>query len=926
MDFSKRNNTGNFIIRSPEISYWSQNTNTRDFRGNERGFSSHSARKCESRNDYSWRQNGRVSDVSMRSVTPVKTGNSFYDNGSFGKQSNPNPFSKNSTSRENQFASKQNFLNDNQSFKVFEKPQNRNNPFLPNNTDKFNNSEISNPFKVKNSSNATNSFGKTSISKIFEAKSSNPFAKFSVDKENIVNNYQIDFIQPCKVEPIQKLHFVNNMNIMGNQAAVMNLNPSKTPAEILSEVCNYFLHTQSVTTDHDLNNSPQIQELQLTENKQFIVKPLSEIYLKDIPVNDSFKELYKKEQMYDIDLYFPKDKVHIQAHKIVLSTVDKLKQHIETKLKDRISGDMPVIEFSLDYGSEVFSKVLKILYLGTNKIYDINLAEGREMYRLACKLGAKNVQRYLVIYWLLPKLNLSQCLSVLEDAYNRISQTTVDEIVKMLFEFTIIYWARRFSILWNSKIEVLLKLDRHLLKILVSKSLYFATDEHDVLNFLKIVVNKETNDIYGFLSKISEPYRKTVAYNYKSINIALILKELGSSPMRYPYLNSEVSSKSCKYGFGKSQAQLDSKRKSLNLKKLEEVRSNEFENQSPLENRIPLNHEINSKDFNLDLTIKINPEDFSKEGVTFFSEWFYSFSATWNLMIDILPSGAVNVYLVERTYRQPQSLAESNNMTVFNYQSRIANQSLKPKDLINDGKNATFLINYKSVLFSVSLIDARLTKDFKIFYSFCKDQNQAIGWENFFNISQLSCQDFIHLRVKILEDILHSSTLHAISSHFSEMANIIAEKYPEWERQINYCFSNKDESRNSDDYKRPSIDRYDDFGLNKNNKNQYEYFLDNKRKRRPSTPPSWTKNKWQLDCGKESKILIIKILILNRKARRQKTFESKPSFQIWLLFKHPVLRFIIFAWFRFHKRWIRANNSWCGLSLRHDGDPRQCSH
>lgn len=96
-------------------------------------------------------------------------------------------------------------------------------------------------------------------------------------------------------------------------------------------------------------------------------------------------------------------------------------------------------------------------------------------------------------------------------------------------------------------------------------------------------------------------------------------------------------------------------------------------------------------------------------------------------MIDILPSGSVNVYLVERSYRQPQSLAESNNMAVFNYQDKNAKQSLQPKDLINDGKNATFLINFKSVLFSVSLIDARLTKDFKIFFSYCKDQNQAIG-------------------------------------------------------------------------------------------------------------------------------------------------------------------------------------------------------
>lgn len=166
----------------------------------------------------------------------------------------------------------------------------------------------------------------------------------------------------------------------------------------------------------------------------------------------------------------------------------------------------------------------------------------------------------------------------------------------------------------------MLKLDKHLLKILISKALYFATDEHDVLNFLKIVINRESSDIYDFLAKISEPYRKTVSYNFKNINIAPIIKELGSYPMKYPYLNSEACNKNCKYISNKPHLQSESKRKSLNLQKLEEVRSNEFENQSPLENRIPLNHEIHSKDFNLELTIKINHDDFVKDGVTFFSE------------------------------------------------------------------------------------------------------------------------------------------------------------------------------------------------------------------------------------------------------------------------------------------------------------------
>lgn len=146
-------------------------------------------------------------------------------------------------------------------------------------------------------------------------------------------------------------------------------------------------------------------------------------------------------------------------------------------------------------------------------------------------------------------------------------------------------------------------------------------------------------------------------------------------------------------------------------------------------------------------------------------------------MIDVLPTGSVCVYLVERAYRKPLNLAESNNMAVYNRQN--LDQTQEPNKLIENGRNATFLIDFKSALFCVSVVDVKLSKEFKIFYSFSKDQNQAIGCANFFNISQLSCQDFIHLKVKIVEDVLHSSILHFMSSKFSSMANKVASAYPE---------------------------------------------------------------------------------------------------------------------------------------------------
>lgn len=89
------------------------------------------------------------------------------------------------------------------------------------------------------------------------------------------------------------------------------------------------------------------------------------------------------------------------------------------------------------------------------------------------------------------------------------------------------------------------------------------------------------------------------------------------------------------------------------------------------------------------------------------------------------------------------------------------------RKMIDNGRNAIFPLNYKSVLFNVSVVDSRLSKDFKLFYSFSKDQNQIIGCENFFNMSQLSTQDMVHLKVRISEDILHSAVLHLLSSNFN---------------------------------------------------------------------------------------------------------------------------------------------------------------
>ena len=56
-----------------------------------------------------------------------------------------------------------------------------------------------------------------------------------------------------------------------------------------------------------------------------------------------------------------------------------------------------------------------------------------------------------------------------------------------------------------------------------------------------------------------------------------------------------------------------------NLQKLTDIVS-EYENTSPTENKMPPSADISTKECNLEISLQLDPEDFAKEGVTFFSE------------------------------------------------------------------------------------------------------------------------------------------------------------------------------------------------------------------------------------------------------------------------------------------------------------------
>jgi len=207
--------------------------------------------------------------------------------------------------------------------------------------------------------------------------------------------------------------------------------------------------------------------------------------------------------------------------------------------------------------------------------------------------------------------------------------------------------------------QIIKNLDRTLLKLLVAKSLYFITDEHDIQKFMKILMSKGVaEDMYDFCMNLSKPYKNAVAYDYQRMALRAILNDISVKPQKFDLMTEEVKDqKPSTPMLSKLQASPNAIRSgniSTNMGKLSLDAKSEFENTCPTENRVSMRNEISSKECNLEITLPLQPEDFDKEGVTFLSECFYSFSATWNLKIDILKNGVVSVYLVERNFKKTE--------------------------------------------------------------------------------------------------------------------------------------------------------------------------------------------------------------------------------------------------------------------------------
>ena len=169
----------------------------------------------------------------------------------------------------------------------------------------------------------------------------------------VLNASNLPSVSPGK----QVLHH----RVVGNNVNAMP--KLKTKKEVIASVTDYFLHSPI----SDEQKEASSEEFEKSEIKHRVVIPLRHAFLSKVPTNDSFIEMYKRKQMHDITLHFEKDGTTIDAHKIVLCTSERFKEYIQEQICNSKSGNISKINVSQEYDPIVFSKVLKLMYLGAEK-------------------------------------------------------------------------------------------------------------------------------------------------------------------------------------------------------------------------------------------------------------------------------------------------------------------------------------------------------------------------------------------------------------------------------------------------------------------------------------------------------------------------------------------------------------------------------
>ena len=146
---------------------------------------------------------------------------------------------------------------------------------------------------------------------------------------------------------------------------------------------------------------------------------------------------------------------------------------------------------------------------------------------------------------------------------------------------------------------------------------------------------------------------------------------------------------------------------------------------------------------------------------TMITDVFLSDSNSWSLKLDLKENGDFSIYLIERGIKIFNNLSPK---------SKLSNTNTSSTTELKD-----FILKFTSVLFEFEVKINNKGKSGVIFYSFCTNQHEIIGYGDFLNLFQKTENDSsvldININIWIKENNIHAACLDYICENFKNFAD-----------------------------------------------------------------------------------------------------------------------------------------------------------
>ena len=651
------------------------------------------------------------------------------------------------------------------------------------------------------------------------------------NNENNNNISSIRFLKPSLTNNNNNKEFINSSNLYYNNDNNINK----------YSIQNYIFKNSSLKDNDNENNNNNSETIETFNEK--ILNQIKKKYL----TPQEFSKTYNSNQSY-IDLYHTKKYSDIllsikgeiiQAHKVVLisasNTFKSLIQSNENNIinNHNITANNETIKIILpeSYNLRTFKEILKWIYCGY--IHEnLPIEVLRDMLLMSENLQINSLQKILIIKYIIPNMSIESSILFLKDTYKRLISKECSECWTLLANFSLNCICKNSNYLIKNQKNHFLTMDIELLFKCIENSLFHLVEESHLSNLLKLIIDKGyACDIFELINKIGEKIKTCRNFDCQNINIDNVFEngkkiyneenninnndnKYFNEPFETDLINSETINKiyndnnskindyenksissfnlsDCQYStnnilknsnnnniynrmftFGNENENDEKNSEDMNNNNILNINENNFSSLSPSTNTSPPNLDIKkNKKPSFEFKFIIENKN-NNNNISIFSQIFKSNNHSWSLKLDINKIEEVSLFLIER--------GSNNNIN------------------LNNNNNSNFVyLNYCSILFEFFIQDKNFEKNGIIFFSFCEKQNQIIGYNNFFNLKQLSNKNYINIVIYIKEFAIHAACLQYINDNFQPIFSNKKGKCDIKENVLLYTPINKIENNNS---------------------------------------------------------------------------------------------------------------------------------